>query len=98
MKNEQIIAEIAFEIYGEDLVKEMLENGIEIPLHTAQGWALRGPYRIKKGECGIEVRLWRKKRKENNPSEIDNSMNSSGGDFYLCKSFLFRGDQIERVV
>ena len=43
---------------------EMLENGQEIPLHTMQGWAQRGPYRIKKGEHGFETKLWRKKKKK----------------------------------
>ena len=53
MTNEQIIADIAMTIYGEDVVMEMLENGEEIPLHTVQGWASRGPYKIKKGERHI---------------------------------------------
>ena len=59
MTNEQIIQEIAIQVYGEDAVMEMLEEGIEIPLHTVQGWASRGPYKIKKGEHGIEIRLWK---------------------------------------
>ena len=62
MTNEQIIADIAMTIYGEDAVIQMLEEGIEIPLHTVQGWAARGPYRVKKNEHGIECRLWKKRK------------------------------------
>lgn len=106
MTNEQIIMDIAMEIYGKDSVMEMLENGQDIPLHTMQGWAQRGPYRIKKGEHGFETKLWRKKKKkdqgrnENNEDNKDNENNEEkpdNRDFYLCKSFLFRADQIERV-
>ena len=52
------------QVYGEDTVMEMIQNGIEIPLHTLQGWASRGPYKIKKGEHGIETRLWKKKKSQ----------------------------------
>lgn len=103
MTNEQIIMDIAFEVYGQDAVMEMLENGQEIPLHTMKGWAQRGPYKIKKGEHGIETRLWRKKKKkdqgrnEKNEDNKDNEEEPDNRDFYLCKSFLFRADQIERV-
>ena len=100
MTNEQIIMDIAMEIYGKDSGMEMLENGQEIPLHTMQGWAQRGPYRIKKGEHGFETKLWRKKKKKNQDKEEDKENDTAGNenrDFYLCKSFLFRGDQVERV-
>lgn len=49
MTNEQIIADIAATIYGEDAVTTMIENGEDIPLHTVKGWAARGPFRVKKG-------------------------------------------------
>lgn len=104
MTNEQIITEIAMQVYGEDTVMEMIQNGIEIPLHTLQGWASRGPYKIKKGEHGIETRLWKKKKKKgtkneevNENSNNDNEEISTNRDFYLCKSFLFRHDQVELV-
>ena len=63
MTNEQIIYEIAVQLYGDAAVQRMIEEDGEIPLHTVQGWAQRGPYKIKKGEHGIETRLWRKKKK-----------------------------------
>lgn len=104
MTNNQIITEIAIQVYGEDTVTEMIENGIEIPLHTLQGWASRGPYKVKKGEHGIETHLWKKKKKKgsknegvNENSDNDNKESSSNSDFYLCKSFLFRHDQVELV-
>lgn len=104
MTNDQIITEIAMQVYGEDTVMEMIQNGIEIPLHTLQGWASRGPYKIKKGEHGIETRLWKKKKKKDTKNEEvnENSYNNkeeipTNCDFYLCKSFLFRHDQVELV-
>lgn len=101
MTNEQIITDIAMTIYGEDAVMKMLEDGIEIPLHTLQGWAARGPYKIKKGEHGIETRLWKKRKHKKNDEEASPNEEASeipnNRDFYLCKAFLFRIDQIERV-
>lgn len=89
-------------IYGEDAVMEMLENGEEIPLHTVQGWASRGPYKVKKGEHGLECRLWKKKKRkagddDESKDEEENEMISTNRDFYLCKSFLFRADQVEKA-
>lgn len=100
MTNKQIIMEIAFQVYGEKSVMQMLENGQEIPLHTMKGWAQRGPYRIKKGEHGIETKLWRKKKNKEQSGEEDQKADTKGNencDFYLCKSFLFRGDQVEKI-
>lgn len=91
MTNEQIIAEIAETIYGTDAVMMMLEKGMDIPLHTLKGWAERGPYRVRKGEHGIETRLWKKRK----PSS-DNDQSEDGG-FYLAKAYLFRIDQVDRI-
>ena len=96
MTNEQIIIEQAMLIYGEEAVENMLQAGLEIPLHTVQGWAARGPYRIKKGEHGIETRLWKKRKKKDNVDD-ENDSELTNSDFYLAKAFLFRGDQIEKV-
>lgn len=96
MTNQQIIAEIAKEIYGEEAVEKLQEEGKEIPLHTLKGWALRGPYRIKQGEHGIETRLWqRRKGKQDNEESTDDDEGQA--DFVLVKSYLFREDQIEKV-
>ena len=106
MTNEQIIADIAATIYGEDAVMEMLENGDDIPLHKIKGWEEVGKrkgvhYKVKKGEHGIECRLWKKKKKagasEEEKSDEQESVIPSNRDFYMCKSFLFRGDQVELV-
>lgn len=98
MTNAQIIADIAATIYGEEAVMEMIENGIEIPLHTVKGWAARGPFRVKKGEHGLETRLWKKKKKKDNQEEEQSEEGvPTNRDFYLCKSYLFREDQVERV-
>ncbi len=96
MTNQQIITEIARGIYGDEAVENMLEEGKEIPLHTLKGWLLRGPYRIKKGEHGIETRLWqRRKGKQDNEESAEDVENRA--DFVLVKSYLFREDQIEKV-
>ncbi len=100
MTNDQIIADIAVTIYGEDAVTTMLEHGEDIPLHTIKGWAARGPFRIKKGEHGLETRLWKKrKRKDKDISSDDEETTeeASNRDFYMVKAFLFRADQVERV-
>ena len=106
MTNEQIIADIAASIYGEDAVIEMIENGVDIPLHTIKGWDEIGKrkgvkYKVRKGEHGIECRLWKKKKKKadsaEEKSEEQESAIPTNRDFYMCKSFLFRGDQMELV-
>lgn len=85
MTNKEIIAQAALEIglYTEEEVKKMLENEEEIPLHTINGWNQLGKYRVKDGEEGIEVRLWRKKE--------------TGTGFYKAKSFLYRLEQLEEA-
>ena len=62
-------------------LKDALENGGEIPLHTLQGWNLRGSYRVKSGEEGISVKLWRKRENEDR--------------FYLARAYLYRFEQLE---
>ena len=99
MTNEQIIADIAASIYGEDAVMDMIENGEDIPLHTVKGWAARGPYRIKKGEHGIETKLWKKRKKKNQEESSDQEESEDdrhNRDFYLAKAYLFTADQIEK--
>lgn len=93
MTNQQIIADIATTVYGEDAVVSMIENGEDIPIHTVKGWAARGPYRIKKGEHGLEARLWKKRKKKDNAEKDE----ESNGEFYLAKAFLFSRDQIEII-
>ena len=64
---------------------------------------MRGPYKIKKGEHGLETKLWRKRKrkadeknsKKNEESDAETADNNK--DFYLCKAFLFRDDQVEKV-
>ena len=103
MNNEQIIYEIAVGRFGEDAVENMIAEHGEVPLHTMQGWALRGNYRVKKGEHGLECRLWKKKKRKKSEEEstdtkdANNEENTDNRDFYLCKSYLFRADQVERV-
>ena len=100
MTNEQIIADIAARIYGEDAVTDMIENGEDIPLHTVKGWVARGPYRIKKGEHGLEARLWKKRKRKDKDASTDEEQpaeEASNGDFYMAKAFLFRVDQVERI-
>lgn len=93
-----LAVDIAVTIYGEEAVIQMLEDGIEIPLHTVQGWAARGPYRVKKNEHGLECRLWKKKTSTSESTEADKFEDEpTNRDFYLCKSFLFRADQVEKV-
>lgn len=89
MTNEEIIAGAAITIFGKCAVEKMLEDGMEIPLHTAQGWAKRGPYRVKEGESGMLCKLWKKRKGKDCSEDINSS------DFYLCKSYLFSEEQME---
>ena len=86
MTNSQIIEKIAVSLYGETAVAHMLEEGVEIPLHTLKGWEARGEYKVKKGESGIETRLWKKKSTKGDEVE-----------FYLTKAYLFSKEQVERI-
>lgn len=100
MTNEQIIADIAATIYGEDTVMTMLATGEDIPLHTLKGWAARGPFRVKKGEHGLETKLWKKRKridKDVSEDENETTEESTNKDFYMAKAFLFRADQVELV-
>lgn len=103
MTNEQIITEIAMELYGEEKIMEMISEGIEPPLHTLQGWASRG-YKVKKGEHAVaETKLWKKKkRKKNDESDESISEDQDGAiptnrDFCMCRSFLFGIEQVEKA-
>ena len=102
MTNEQIITELAMQLYGEDKVMEMIEEGIEPPLHTLQGWALRG-YKIKKGEHAlVETKLWKKKKKKDEETELLETDDPDGQmptnrDFYMCRAFLFGLEQVEKA-
>ena len=86
MTNEQIIAEIAATIYSPEEIDVMTKDGGEIPLHTALGWRMRGPYKVKEGEKGIETKLWKRKK---------SSSEDQKDIFYLSKANLFSREQVE---
>ena len=104
MNNEEIIARIAEKIYGAEEVRKMVENGVDIPLHTVQGWKIRsdGKLKVKKGEHGLVCQLWKKKERKKSEEAKEDDDNTDEGNptdcnFYLCKSYLFRADQVEEV-
>lgn len=92
MNNADIIAKIAIcnGIYTEAEVADIIASGQELPLHTFQGWRDRGMI-VRKGEHGIECRLWKKKSKKQ--AEKDKAEEENG--FYLTKSYLFCKEQVE---
>lgn len=81
MKNQEIIAKAAVQagLLPADEAKRMIEAGEDIPMHTLQGWKLRGNYHVKEDAEPLEVRLW--KRQED-------------GRFYLAKAYLYSKEQI----
>lgn len=81
MKNQEIIANAAVQIglLSEDEAKRRVQVGEDIPLHTLQGWKLRGNYHVKEDAEPLEVKLW--KRQED-------------GRFYLAKSYLYSKEQV----
>ncbi len=100
MTNEEIITRVAIsrKLYTMEELQEMFENGKEIPLHTVKGWNERlGKCLVKKGEHGIETRLWKKRKdiklrkddgKEENKEQIIKQ------SFYLVKCYLFTREQM----
>lgn len=84
MKNKEIIARAAirYGILSEVQVREMLEKGEDIPLHSLNRWNQSGHYKVKEGEEGITVKLWAKKQ---------------DGSFCFCKSTLYVKEQLEKV-
>lgn len=81
MKNQEIIAKAAVQagLLSVDEAKRIIEAGEDIPLHTLQGWKLRGNYHVKEDAEPLEVRLW--KRQED-------------GKFYLAKAYLYSKEQV----
>jgi hypothetical protein len=92
MNNDEIISNIAATIYGKDEVDNMIAHGQEVPVHTALGWRMRGPYKIKDGEKPIEVKLWKKRI-----GASESGSNSQKPQFYLSKAYLYCREQMERV-
>ena len=92
MTNGQIIADAAVSFYGKEAVARMLADGGEIPMHTARGWADRG-LKVKSGERGLEVKLWKKKR--GNPRNGEDEGAAKAGEFFKARAFLFGADQVE---
>lgn len=103
MNNDEIIANVAISkgLLTPDEINDLLESGKEIPLHTFHGWEEAGKregitYRIKKGEHGIETKLWKKKLKKKSEADGENQNTDDDQDgFYLAKAYLFWKDQVE---
>ena len=84
MKNQEIIAAAAVSagVLTQQEADGLMSAGADIPFHTAQGWKMKGEYKVREGEQGTEVKLWKKK---------------DGGGFYLAKAFLYSKDQVEII-
>ena len=106
MNNDEIIANVAISkgLLTPDEINDLLEAGKEIPLHTFRGWEAAGKragvtYRIKKGEHGIETKLWKKKMTKKTDSDTeDPATGDTKDEFYLAKAYLFWKDQVEEAV
>lgn len=84
MKNQEIIAAAAVSagVLTQQEADGLMSAGADIPFHTAQGWKMKGEYKVREGEQGTKVKLWKKK---------------DGGGFYLAKAFLYSKDQVEII-
>ena len=106
MNNDEIIANVAISkgLLTPGEINDLLEAGKEIPLHTFRGWVAAGKregvtYRIKKGEHGIETKLWKKQMTKKNKSDTeDPAAGDTKDEFYLAKAYLFWKDQVEEMV
>ena len=86
---------------AEIIMLEMATRNITEELHTFQKWQSLG-FKVKKGEHGIETRLWKynPKRTEQNdvPEDADEETKKKyKSGFYLAKAYLFRESQVERI-
>lgn len=103
MSNEQIIAKtaIAAGLFTEEEILDYMTKEQDVPLHSVMGWKMRSPkgyeYRIKKGEHGLECRLWQKRKHKDKPEEDYGKDNKKLHDFYLVKTYLFDKSQVEMV-
>lgn len=84
MKNQEIIAKAAVQIglLTAAEAEKQLMTGEDIPLHTLQGWRLRGNYKVKDGAEPFEVKLWKKQE---------------DGRFYLAKAYLYSEKQVQKI-
>lgn len=84
MKNQEIIAKAAVQIglLTAAEAEKRLQNGEDIPLHTIQGWRLRGNYKVKDDAEPIEAKLWKKQE---------------DGRFYLAKAYLYSEEQVQKM-
>lgn len=82
MKNKDIIMEAAIQanVVTKEEAAELEAGNQEIPFHTASEWSRKG-FRVKDGETGTEVKLWKKK---------------NDGRFYLARAYLYSIGQVEK--
>ena len=108
MNNEQLIMNIAIAhgLYTPEEAQKVIAEEGELPLHSLLGWKKRSPagfeYRIKKGEHGIETRLWKRKTgkqiEEGEPKdEVEKEEEPTRRYYYLAKTYLFAEGQVELV-
>lgn len=104
MNNEQLIFNIAIanELYTQEEAEQIIADHGELPLHSLAGWKQRSPagfeYKIKKGEHGLETRLWKKRKKGKMEDDSNQNEEMTGKKyFYLAKTFLFTENQVELV-
>lgn len=104
MNNEQLILNAAIEngLYTTGEAEQLIEEYGELPLHSLSGWKKRSPagyeYHVKRGEHGLETRLWKKRKKKK--AEEDSEQNEPVEPkryFYLAKTYLFAESQVELV-
>lgn len=83
MKNQEIIAKVAVQIglLTAAEAEKRLMTGEDVPLHTLQGWRLRGDYKVKDDAEPVEVKLWKKQE---------------DGRFYLARAYLYSEEQVQR--
>ena len=94
MTNENIIIATALEhkIYTKEQIEKMIKEKGHISLHTLMGWKKLSPpnyeYRVKRGEKGIETRLWKKRNTKLDENDINET-------YYLTRAYLFTEKQVE---
>lgn len=94
MTNLFIITNNAIEqgVFTEEEVKEYLEMGFRLPLHTFAEWKRLG-YSVKKGEkARMMCYIWRYKGGEPKDTE---EINTDENGYYKVKAYFFTKEQVQ---
>lgn len=81
---------------AEIILAEQITRGISEDMHTFARWKELG-YKVRKGEHGIETRLWKYSKGKSN-EDANEETDIKHGRCYMAKAYLFKRSQVEEVI